>query len=117
MDGEKKREPLGGLKTKPYAPVDQRNLEILVADMGLEPGTWVACADLYAWYAGMCKEDGLEALSQNGFGRAITALGYRAHSRRVDGKLVRSRFMSGRAFPERYVAPGWSDPHTPPGWE
>jgi hypothetical protein len=108
---------LHGLKTKPYAPVDQANVEALVADMGLEPGTWVPCADLYRWYVGMCREENLEPLSQNGFGRAITALGYRAHPRRVGGKVVRCRFMSGKAFPDHYVPKGWSDPNTPPGWE
>jgi hypothetical protein len=108
---------LHGLRTKSHAPVDQANVEALVMDMGLEPGSWVSCASLYRWYVGMCREEDLEPLSQNAFGRAMTALGYRSSPRRVDDKVVRCRFMSGKAFPDHYAPRDHSDPDTSPGWE
>ncbi len=94
---------LHGVEASAYAPVTLENLQALVADMGLSPNDWVSCARLYDWYAGMCAEEGLQPLNQNAFGRGVTALGFRAKTRREDGKLVRSRLITGRAFPERYA--------------
>lgn len=73
------------------------NLRVIVTDMGLTPG-WVSSARLYAWYASMAREVGLEPLTQNAFGRALTGLGYRRSIRRMDGVLTRCRFISARAM-------------------
>lgn len=73
------------------------NLRAVMTDMGRGPG-WYPSADLYRWYVGMAQEEGLKPISQNAFGRSLTAMGYRASIRRFGGSLTRCRFISARAF-------------------
>lgn len=80
------------------ADLTPANLRRVLEDMGGGPD-WYSSADLYKWYASMAREAGLEPLTQNAFGRALTGLGYRASIRRKNGGvLTRCRFISARAW-------------------
>lgn len=79
------------------AGLDPHNLQALLTDMGAGPG-WYVSADLYRWYASMVIQEGLQPPSKRAFGLALKALGYRSAIRRVDGKHVRSWFISRRAW-------------------
>ena len=83
--------------TSPVAGLDATNLRKVLEDMGRGPG-WYTSAELHTWYASMARDAGLEAMTRNAFGRALTELGFRASIRRRDRKLTRVWFMSARAW-------------------
>ena len=83
--------------TAQVAGLTRDNLRAIVTDMGLSPG-WQATGDLYAWYVDMAREVGLEPITQNAFGRELTALGYRSSIQRKNGKMARCRFITARTF-------------------
>lgn len=79
------------------ADLDPHNLQALIIDMGAGPG-WYVSADLYRWYASMVIAEGLQPPSKRAFGLALRSLGYRSGLRRVDGKHVRSWYITNRAL-------------------
>lgn len=79
------------------AGLDPHNLRALILDLGAGPG-WYVSADLYRWYASMVIAEGLQPPSKRAFGLALRSLGYRSALRRVDGKHVRSWFITRRAL-------------------
>ena len=84
------------LRPRPIADLTPENLKILVDDMGAEPG-WYTSASLYGWYLGMCKEAGLEPVTQKKFGMVLRELGYRTQVRRTDGTTARCWYLTRRA--------------------
>jgi Cdc6-like AAA superfamily ATPase len=86
-----------GLRTLRIAPLTGANLRLVLEDMQKGPG-WIPSADLYRHYVWMCEEDNLDPMNQNSFGRELTKMGYRQEVKRIDGKLVRGRFISNKAF-------------------
>ena len=86
-----------GLQPRRLADLTPENLRRLMEDMGTGPG-WYPSADLYRWYVGMCREDGLEPVTQRKFGAVLRDLEYKSATRRVDGKHARCWFISNRAL-------------------
>lgn len=90
-----------GLQATSPATVDvtPENLRRVLEDIGRGAG-WYTSAELYAWYASMCAEDGLAPVSVKAFGLGLKAMNYRPSTRRFDGKRARCWFISNRALRE-----------------
>lgn len=73
------------------------NLRAVLEDMGASPG-WIPARDLYRWFSSMCREEGLEPVTANQFGRDLRALGYRNAIQRDYGTRRWSWLITQRAF-------------------
>jgi hypothetical protein len=60
--------------------VDERDLEILAADLGAR---WVAVSELYDWYVAMINPEGRLPLTKKAFGLALKEAGWRSAVRRM----------------------------------
>jgi phage/plasmid-associated DNA primase len=87
-----------GLQPRRIAELTPENLKTLVEDIG-GPG-WYPAGDLYRWYVGMCREDGLEPVSKKKFGMVLKAMGYQTKTRRVAGQNARCWLITRRAVRE-----------------